>query len=1248
MAEAIIRHSSCCSAAAIPSRSSTTSRCSGWILHAGWLLWNQRRLPLNFSAKDFFLIGTYAAADDGYQAQARVGELALTLGQYGLLVARAEANLMLRPKGASVNSLVIASQGSTLHASGTLLDWHHPEIRLEYRLEADAAELVKMARLPEVATGRMEASGSATFREDSFASSGKVIAKAVTWKSRSVELRDLNGGLEYAADRERITVPRLFASLPGGSITGEAEVVGWLAARNASLLHENGSGLPREERGAAKFVLRSLPLQVMTTLFRQASLPKLAGNTSGSIDLNWRGSLGDAEAKLNLKVSPPAQARPGEVPVSGLLRATYSGRRALLQVAELNAASTATTLQASGTLGSRGTNLRFALSTSKVEELQPVLDRFHLRQPLPVEMAGTASLYGTATGSADTPQVDAHLELHNFVTVLPGMANGPRQSPEAKPVVGTPGATRLHWDGLQADLVYSPKQLSFRQAKLTRGKTAIDFDGSCVLVGGELTDSSPIEFRLQAHKAELEELRTIAGAWFATGAAAAPQATHFPVSGQFEGRLQLRGTRRQLDGSGHLRALNIVAYGQPVRSADADIEFQGARLRVYKLMAASSLGEAAGSGAYNFATREFVFAARGTNLQLERIPGLQRQRLRLRGAAAFEAQGSGTPEAPEITATLRLRDLAINDERLGGFQIEAVTHGAEMALTGRSSFQEGSLAIDGTVRLRGDLPIKLNASAVNLALGPALRSFFFAGHAARVTVDAELQLEGPARTPPALNGTLAVTRLTGSLEGLPIRNAGPLRFRLQHGALAVDQLRLEGQQEHYIEVHGEANLADDERLNLQADGKTDLKLLQILAPDLSARGLAELAIQVHGTFSHPALRGQLRISDGAVSYVDLPGGLSNINGVLAFNQDRLQVQELAAVMGGGLLQLGGFVSYAETSPARAAVADGRALIFNLTAEGKNIRLRYPEGVSSGVDVSLAFSGSTGNALLSGTVVVNRLALNPQFDFASYLVKGKQIRLEANPNSPANNVRLDVQVSSAPQLQVQSSLARVTGNVNLRIRGSAAKPVVLGRISILEGSLNLTSSRYRLDRGEITFSSPVNIDPSIDIEASTRVRDYDITLGLQGTLSRINVSYRSDPPLPSSEIISLLALGRTEEANQLPGASQQSAALTESASTEILGQALNSAVNSRLQKLFGVSRIKIDPNVGGPQTGANARLTMEQTVSNRVTLTYITNLAQSAQQIIRFEYFLTPRFSIVGVRDQNGVVSFDIFVRRRKH
>jgi translocation and assembly module TamB len=57
--------------------------------------------------------------------------------------------------------------------------------------------------------------------------------------------------------------------------------------------------------------------------------------------------------------------------------------------------------------------------------------------------------------------------------------------------------------------------------------------------------------------------------------------------------------------------------------------------------------------------------------------------------------------------------------------------------------------------------------------------------------------------------------------------------------------------------------------------------------------------------------------------------------------------------------------------------------------------------------------------------------------------------------------------------------------------------------------------------------------------------------------------------------------------------------------------------------------------------------VEQQISNKLTLTYISNLNQSAQQIIQFEYNLDKSVSLVGVRDQTGVVSFDVVFRKRK-
>ena len=53
------------------------------------------------------------------------------------------------------------------------------------------------------------------------------------------------------------------------------------------------------------------------------------------------------------------------------------------------------------------------------------------------------------------------------------------------------------------------------------------------------------------------------------------------------------------------------------------------------------------------------------------------------------------------------------------------------------------------------------------------------------------------------------------------------------------------------------------------------------------------------------------------------------------------------------------------------------------------------------------------------------------------------------------------------------------------------------------------------------------------------------------------------------------------------------------------------------------------------------------MANNLTITYSTNVSQASQQIIQVEYNVSRNVSVVAVRDQNGVVSFDVRIRRRK-
>jgi len=433
---------------------------------------------------------------------------------------------------------------------------------------------------------------------------------------------------------------------------------------------------------------------------------------------------------------------------------------------------------------------------------------------------------------------------------------------------------------------------------------------------------------------------------------------------------------------------------------------------------------------------------------------------------------------------------------------------------------------------------------------------------------------------------------------------------------------------------GTVSLAGARELDLRAEGNVHLKILQVFNPDVHTGGMVEFNLNARGNVDRPVLFGRAKINHGAIADINFPNGLSDVNGVIVFNQDRAQIQSLTASTGGGILTFGGFVIYSRTQA------------FNLTLQGKDIRLRYPQGVSTVLDCDLRLSGSTGNSTLSGTATVTKFGMTPQFDLALAIARARQAPEAPNPKSPLNNLRLAVHVVSTPELQVQSSLARLTGDVDLNIRGTATRPILLGKLNITEGQITLNGTNYQLERGDIAFSNPVRIEPVLDVEATTRVRDYDITLGFHGPLDRLSTTYRSDPPLPTSDIIALLAFGRTREEAVM--ATEANPSFTESASQAILGQALSSASSNRMQRLFGVSRIKISPELAASQAlDPNARVTIEQQVSKEFTVTYVTDLTHSGQQIIQVEYNYSRQLSILATRDQYGVLSFDVRIKRRR-
>jgi translocation and assembly module TamB len=1185
----------------------------------GEVVLNAERFPLDFQAQNVKATMDHVANAERYDGKITLSNFDAKYARF--LPANADADLAfsLFENKLEMSSFRLLSGKSKLDASGKLADFRHPVAEVTYVASLDAQELARVTKIKGVRGGSIQLNGAAIYAgPGSLRSKGKLGVNDFSYRDAALSISNLDAGAQFDVDPNHLAVSNLTAKTLGGVFTGQIKVTNWL-------LHDTPAVSHSVQTGTATIRFEHFPIGVAAGMLSTGKYDlarlHLAGNGQGTLQVDWKGSFAHALANLDLSVAPPAQPGPRELPVTAEIKTRANLGSGVIQVDSFNATLPDMRFGASGVLGGRADRLRLSVEVADLTRLRPMLTAMK-QQGIPLsDLTGQFSFDGTVAGKMSAPIVEGRVKLKDFgfplqavLANLPDVLNAAHSQPRPQ---------RIQVDSATATVSYSPQGITIRNGELRRGTAQAAFDVSALLVDGELTDKSPVTARLSVQDASLADLQQVAG-------------YNYPIRGTVAGNLNISGSRANPQGGGHVQITNAVVYDEPIKSASADLQLLGQQARISNFQVIHNGARIAGAGSYNLKTTAFQFNVVGNNFELSRIRKINSGRGTLAGGFSFIANGSGTVANPIINGTARVQNLFVNGQRVGDATLLAVTQGDTLRLTGRSNFRNAELTSDGTIKIQSELfPANITVRFSNFDFMPFLQPIFQGKLSGKSYVGGTVTIQGPLRHPRDLTVVVEIPTLRADLQGVQVSNPEPIRATMINQVVQIESFRLVGKDTE-MNARGRIDLNGDTRVRVRASGKMNLKLAQSFNPDLNSEGLIDFNMNIGGVVKKPTVQGEVRITNGSFNFIDFPNGLSNVNGSVLFTEDRVQVQNLAAHTGGGDIQIGGYATY---SP---------QLGFNLTATGQDIRMRYPRGVSSTANIDLKLTGTLNNSLLSGDVTVTRFGLNNQFDLADYLAKSN--RPADTPHaSPLNNLRLNVHVVSTPELQVQSSLAKLAGNVDLNVRGVASNPIVLGRVSASEGQLILNGQTYRLERGDVTFSNPAKTEPTLDVEATTRVRDYDLTVRMVGQPSRgLKPTFRSDPPLPDADIVNLLAFGRTREETQI-ASSQTSTAFTNSVSEAVLGQAINTAVSSRVQRLFGVSRVKISPELGGSTqtTNPTAQVTIEQSVSDKVTITYITNLAQSSQQSIFVEYNVNRNVSLIAGRDQYGVVSFDVRVRQRK-
>ncbi len=356
-----------------------------------------------------------------------------------------------------------------------------------------------------------------------------------------------------------------------------------------------------------------------------------------------------------------------------------------------------------------------------------------------------------------------------------------------------------------------------------------------------------------------------------------------------------------------------------------------------------------------------------------------------------------------------------------------------------------------------------------------------------------------------------------------------------------------------------------------------------------------------------------------------------------------ELTDLRCLVGGGELVGTGALTYRADSFAGALRLTGRGLRV------KNLADLFSGELNLDVDVGAGSSGIS----VTGLVEVVEGNVDLPLGEVGTVAVGRPVK-----NGTESPLNLDLRIVAENNLWVRSDLAEMEVGADLRLTLAGGDLALGGDLVTRRGSVYFLNKAFDLDSGTIGFDRMTPPDPTLAIQASSRMRrraegqtteNLTLVVNVGGRLSEpvITLSCTEHPEWPERDIIMLIALDMTWDDYQQMLAEQGAGGATRHAT----GQAafyLASFIETKLQRLareaVGLDTLKIE---GVTESGDIDRLdiTMGKYLFRDLYVSYSRDMLAEGNQSFSVEYFITDSLSLVGTTvEEEGEVGYDLNFR----
>jgi translocation and assembly module TamB len=1145
------------------------------LLSHGEISYNDEKTPLDADLHDLDIDLHFDPLTTRYSGSLAYNDGHLRYAEYHPLPHDLTATFNATPSRFSLDSAKLRVASSTLALHAALTDHVHPTIEGSYEISLHAQDFASVS--PAVApAGNVSLQGSFHYWNpgnqsvlQSLSLNGQIASEVLTAVSAEarLELKKVQGSYQLAHGALR--ADEMSAEVLGGRLNGSINVEHLDATPSTSITA----------------LIHGISLRAAQQSLRnpQAGHVTLLGTVDGSADAAWTGSIQNirVHSDLNLRAAKPSSSASGanQIPVDGEIHASYDGPRSALTLRQTTLRAASARLTAQGEI-SNGSNLQIQAAADDLHQIVQLASAFGFGKPAATGISGSASVNAVLRSSLHDPHVAGQLTAQNLQ------------------VQGS------EWSSAKFAFQANASQLTIEQASLVSahlGKAS--FNGSVGLRHWSYLPSSPIRANLTVQQMPVANLQRLAN-------------LQYPISGDLSADLSVTGSQLNPAGSGSAHISNARAYDEPIQSLAVKFHADHGTI-VSTLNLVSPAGSANANLSYTPQSKTYTFQITVPAVVLQKLRAVQANNLPLSGTLSASAHGQGTLDRPQLAAVIESTQLQLKQSSISGLKAEVRVADRRADFSLSSQAAQATIRAQGHVSLDSDYYAEGSVDTTSIPLDLLLATYLpTVPEGLRVQTEFHATLKGPLKDKSQIEAHLTIPTFHASYQSLEIGAAGAIRADYFHSVLTLQPAEIRGTGTS-LRMQGSIPFGGTAAPTLTANGTVDVRILRIAAPDVKSSGTLALDIRASGSARNPALQGQIHLQDIALATASTPLGIEKLNGTLDIANDRVQVSSLTGQVGGGQISAGGSIAYRPS------------LQFNLALQGKSIRLRYPDGLRTLLDGSLSFTGTTEASSLNGNVLIDSLSFTPDFDLAKFSDQFSGGAVSTQPGF-ADRIKLAIGVQSQDNLSATSSQISIEGDVNLRVLGTAANPVITGRANLTSGELFYRNLRYQLQRGIITFDNPTETEPKMDVSVTTTVEQYNLTLNLRGTFEKLNTSYTSDPPLATADVINLIARGTT---------TKEAAASSQSTDSMIASQAA-SQFSSSVQKLAGISSLQIDPLIGGNNSNPSARIAVQQRVTKNFLFTFSTDVSQPDSEIIAGEYQVNKRWSVSVARDQIGGVSVD--------